>query len=189
MLNKVLLNQSVLSVVFIIVIVAILIFVISRFLKPLGFISNALSLFFKYLNFEIKESVKADVATKDEFGVMAELINENIAKIESAKTAENNFIKEANRFVDKIKSGDFMASLDANTPNPALNQLKDTFKGLQIALKENIAKNNVELLKLLESFKNQDFTKRIDDNGTLAVGINSLGDQISNMLRSSLDQA
>ncbi len=188
-LNKVLLSQSVLSVIFIVLIVAILIFVVSRFLKPLGFISNALNFFFKYLNFEIKEPVKADVTTKDEFGVMAELINENIAKIESAKTAENNFIKEANRFVDKIKSGDFMASLDANTPNPALNQLKDTFKELQVALKENIAKNNVELLKLLESFKNQDFTKRIDDNGTLAVGINSLGEQISNMLKSSLDQA
>ncbi|WP_253908199.1 methyl-accepting chemotaxis protein, partial [Campylobacter sp. RM16188] len=126
---------------------------------------------------------------KDEFGQMASLINENISKIESAKLSENDFIKEANTFVDSIKSGDFRATLNAQTSNPALNQLKHTFKELQEALKDNIAKNGIELINLLDKFKNQDFTARLDDNGKMAAGVNGLGEEISNMLRANLSQA
>lgn len=102
-LDSVLLNQSVSSLVFIAIIVVILVIMVGYFLKPLGVISNALDAFFKYLNYETKEPLKANVDTKDEFGAMAALINENISKIEASNTAENNFIKEANAFVDKIK--------------------------------------------------------------------------------------
>nr|WP_314300621.1 methyl-accepting chemotaxis protein [Campylobacter showae] len=188
-LDSVLLNQSVSSLVFITIIVVILVFMVGYFLKPLGIISSALDAFFKYLNYETKEPLKANVATKDEFGVMAALINENISKVEASNTAENNFIKEANAFVDKIKAGDFTATLDAHTSNPALNQLKSTFAQLQAALKDAIAENSNEVIRLLESFKAQDFTKRLDDSGKMAAGINSLGEEITNMLNINLEQA
>ncbi|MGB2553054.1 PDC sensor domain-containing protein, partial [Campylobacter sp. MOP51] len=88
-LNAVLKNQTILSVLFITVIVGILVFAISKFLKPLNLISTGLISFFKFLNHEIKEPAKLNVKTKDEFGQMASLINDNISKIESAKLSEN----------------------------------------------------------------------------------------------------
>ena len=42
---------------------------------------------------------------------------------------------------------------------------------------------------MLESFKNQDFTKRLDDEGKVAAGINALGEEIAGMLRANLEQA
>ena len=45
------------------------------------------------------------------------------------------FIQKANTFVNEIKDGNYEASLEADTNNPALNQLKSTFKDLQLALK------------------------------------------------------
>ena len=62
-LDSVLLNQSVSSFVFI----AIIVVMVGYFLKPLDIISSALDAFFKYLNYETKEPLKANVATKDEF--------------------------------------------------------------------------------------------------------------------------
>ncbi|WP_462191031.1 cache domain-containing protein, partial [Campylobacter concisus] len=122
-LSKTLVSQVISSVIFIIVIVALLIFIVSRSLKPLSKISDSLISFFKFLNYEIKEPVKSNIVSKDEFGVMSSLINENIQKIQTAKEKENTFIQKANTFVNEIKDGNYEASLEADTNNPALNQL------------------------------------------------------------------
>ena len=120
---------------------------------------------------------------------MSALINENIKQIEANLSEQNNFIKEANTFVNQIGKGNYVAQLNADTSNPALSQLKQTFKDLQIALKHAIAENGDDVLNLLESFKKQDFTKRLEDDGKMAVGINALGEEIAKMLRANLDQA
>ena len=188
-LHTTLISQVISSIVFIVVIVALLLFVVSRSLKPLSAISESLVSFFKFLNYEIKEPVKSNIASKDEFGQMANLINDNIQKIQTAKEKENTFIQKANTFVNEIKDGNYEASLEADTNNPALNQLKSTFKDLQLALKNAISSNGKDVLNLLNTYKNQDFTKRLDDNGKIASGINSLGIEISKMLNDNLNQA
>ncbi|MGG7048960.1 MULTISPECIES: PDC sensor domain-containing protein, partial [unclassified Campylobacter] len=96
MLNAVLTNQIITSAIFIVVIVVLLVLFISRFLRPLGSISDGLNSFFKFLNYEIKEPVSIPVSSKDEFGVMATLVNDNIAKIQDGKRLENEFISQAN---------------------------------------------------------------------------------------------
>ena len=120
---------------------------------------------------------------------MSSLINENIQKIQTSKEKENTFIQKANTFVNEIKDGNYEASLEADTNNPALNQLKSTFKDLQLALKNAISSNGKDVLDLLNTYKNQDFTKRLDDDGKIASGINSLGIEISKMLNDNLNQA
>ncbi|MEH1010716.1 methyl-accepting chemotaxis protein [Campylobacter concisus] len=120
---------------------------------------------------------------------MSSLINENIEVIQTAKEHENTFIQKANTFVNEIKDGNYEASLEADTNNPALNQLKSTFKDLQLALKNAISSNGKDVLDLLNTYKNQDFTKRLDDDGKIASGINSLGIEISKMLNDNLNQA
>ena len=188
-LNSTLVSQFVSSIIFIIVVIALLIFVVSRSLKPLSAISESLVSFFKFLNYEIKEPIKSNIASKDEFGQMANLINDNIQKIQTSKEKENTFIQKANTFVNEIKDGNYEASLEADTNNPALNQLKSTFKDLQLALKNAISSNGKDVLDLLNTYKNQDFTKRLDDDGKIASGINSLGIEISKMLNDNLNQA
>ncbi|WP_418225661.1 methyl-accepting chemotaxis protein [Campylobacter pinnipediorum] len=152
-------------------------------------IGEDLKSFFDYLNYKIAKPNFVEVSSNDEIGQMGTLINENIKQIQDGKTQENNFIQQANHFVDKIKDGDFTATLDANTNNPALNQLKQTFKELQEALQEAIAKDGQDVLRLLDSYKRQDFTSRLDDEGRMASGVNLLGEEITNMLKNNLKQA
>ena len=150
---------------------------------------NGLVRFFEFLNYKTNKAEFLERSGSDEIGQMSALINENIKQIEANLYEQNNFIKEANAFVNQIGKGDYVAQLNADTSNPALSQLKQTFKDLQIALKDAIAKNGDDVLNLLESFKKQDFTKRLDDDGKMAVGINTLGEEIVKMLKANLDQA
>ena len=150
---------------------------------------NGLVRFFDFLNYKSNKAEFLDRSGSDEIGQMSALINENIKQIEANLSEQNNFIKEANTFVNQIGKGNYVAQLNADTSNPALSQLKQTFKDLQIALKHAIAENGDDVLNLLESFKKQDFTQRLEDDGKMAVGINALGEEIAKMLRANLDQA
>ncbi|QCD53157.1 Cache sensor-containing MCP-domain signal transduction protein [Campylobacter sp. RM16192] len=188
-LNDILKDQSIISLIFIAIIIAMLIVVTGRFLRPLNFISTGLVSFFKFLNHEIKEPAKLDVRTKDEFGVMASLINENISKIQSAKISEDEFIRKANIFVDNIESGKFTATLDADVQNPALMNLKEAFVKLSLSLQTGVATNSNIIFDTLNRFKSQDFSARTNDNGSIASGIDLLGQEVSGMLRQSLEQA
>ena len=150
---------------------------------------NGLVRFFDFLNYKSNKAEFLDRSGSDEIGQMSALINENIKQIEANLSEQNNFIKEANTFVNQIGKGNYVAQLNADTSNPALSQLKQTFKDLQIALKHAIAENGDDVLNLLESFKKQDFTKRTEDDGKMAVGINALGEEMAKILRANLDQA
>nr|WP_315018887.1 methyl-accepting chemotaxis protein [uncultured Campylobacter sp.] len=150
---------------------------------------NGLVRFFEFLNNKTDKAQLLNRGGSDEIGQMCALINENIKQIEANLAEQNGFIAEANAFVNQIGKGNYAAQLNANTSNPALSQLKQTFKDLQIALKNAIAANGDDVLNLLESFKKQDFTKRLDDEGKMATGINALGDEIAGMLRANLQQA
>ena len=150
---------------------------------------NGLVRFFEFLNNKTDKAETLERSGSDEIGQMSALINENIRQIEANLAEQNSFIKEANAFVGQIGKGNYVAQLNADTSNPALSQLKQTFKDLQIALKQAIAASGDEVLNLLESFKKQDFTKRLDDEGKVAAGINALGEEIAGMLRANLEQA
>ncbi|WP_187424225.1 methyl-accepting chemotaxis protein, partial [Campylobacter concisus] len=151
----------------------------SYLLKIILKLKTGLLSFFDLLNHKTNKAQPIEITSKDEFGQMAELINKNTKAIEDGMKDQSIFIQKANTFVNEIKDGNYEASLEADTNNPALNQLKSTFKDLQLALKNAISSNGKDVLDLLNTYKNQDFTKRLDDDGKIASGINSLGIEIS----------
>ena len=161
----------------------------SYLLKIIIKLKTGLLSFFDLLNHKTNKAQPIEITSKDEFGQMAELINKNTKAIEDGMKDQSIFIQKANTFVNEIKDGNYEASLEADTNNPALNQLKSTFKDLQLALKNAISSNGKDVLDLLNTYKNQDFTKRLDDDGKIASGINSLGIEISKMLNDNLNQA
>nr|WP_169763971.1 methyl-accepting chemotaxis protein [Campylobacter mucosalis] len=180
------------SLVMILVAVAVS-FVISLFLSNyllsviLKLKSGLLS-FFDLLNHKTNKAQPIQIKSKDEFGDMANLINENIAKIEKNLDDEKVFLESINGFAKEIESGNFTATIDAQTSNALLNEMKKDLSKVQQTLRENFCKNSKELMAILDSFKAKDFTKRIEDNAMMSSVINGLGDEISNMLKASLEQ-
>ncbi|ASM38011.1 MCP-domain signal transduction protein [Campylobacter sputorum bv. paraureolyticus LMG 11764] len=175
---------------FIFIVTAILLYISERYLeKTINTIQSGLNNVFKFINHESKDANTINVKTKDEFGAMAKAINENIEKTKKNLSDEEIFIKQADTFVDSIKEGNFSKAFEATSSNPALNNLKEAFKELQITLQEKIASNGNELVNLISLYSKKDFTARYDDKGYMAVGINNLGIEISNMLKQNLSQA
>ncbi|MBF6677579.1 methyl-accepting chemotaxis protein [Campylobacter sp. RM11259] len=188
-LNSILKSQAITSTVFIILIVIILTLVITYYLKPISIIQSGLNNVFKFINHETKDANTINVKTKDEFGAMAKAINENIEKTKKNLSDEEIFIKQADKFMEEIKTGNFTAKFEANSSNPALNELKNTFNELQAVLREKIGSNGHELVVLLNYYTNKDFTPSTDDNGVMAKCVNTLGAEISSMLKQNLSQA
>ena len=182
-------SMVILLACFILLLVLVSFFVGKNIISGIDSVKGGLSEFFLYLNNKTNSAKLLSLKGKDEICVMSSLINENIDVIQTAKEHENTFIQKANTFVNEIKDGNYEASLEADTNNPALNQLKSTFKDLQLALKNAISSNGKDVLDLLNTYKNQDFTKRLDDDGKIASGINSLGIEISKMLNDNLNKA
>ena len=182
-------SMVILLACFILLLVLVSFFVGKNIISGIDSVKGGLSEFFLYLNNKTNSAKLLSLKGKDEICIMSSLINENIQKIQTAKENENAFIQKANTFVNEIKDGNYEASLEADTNNPALNQLKSTFKDLQLALKNAISSNGKDVLDLLNTYKNQDFTKRLDDEGKIASGINSLGIEISKMLNDNLNKA
>ena len=182
-------SMVILLACFILLLVLVSFFVGKNIISGIDSVKGGLSEFFLYLNNKTNSAKLLSLKGKDEICIMSSLINENIEVIQTAKEKENTFIQKANTFVNEIKDGNYEASLEADTNNPALNQLKSTFKDLQLALKNAISSNGKDVLDLLNTYKNQDFTKRLDDDGKIASGINSLGIEISKMLNDNLNQA
>nr|WP_236844930.1 methyl-accepting chemotaxis protein [Campylobacter mucosalis] len=177
------------AVVSIIVLMVIMWIYSKTFGSRIENIGKALANFFDFLNYKTQKADLIKIRANDEIGKMGMLINENIKQIEQNLSEQNAFIADANTLVNSIKDGNFTATLNAQTINPALNRLKSAFIDLQEGLSKAISKDGQEVLKLLESYKRSDFTARLDDNGTMASGINQLGIEISNMLRDNLDKA
>ena len=182
-------SMVILLACFILLLVLVSFFVGKNIISGIDSVKGGLGEFFLYLNNKSNSAKLLSLKGKDEICIMSSLINENIQKIQTSKEKENTFIQKANTFVNEIKDGNYEASLEADTNNPALNQLKSTFKDLQLALKNAISSNGKDVLDLLNTYKNQDFTKRLNDDGKIASGINSLGIEISKMLNDNLNQA
>ncbi len=173
----------------IIVSILISLFLSNYLLKIILKLREGLGSFFDFLNYKSQKAVDICVDTNDEFGQMALMINENIKHIEDRLNEQNEFIQKANNFVSNIQKGDFVTTFDADTKNPALTSLKEAFSQLQLVLKQTISSNGHEVIELIQHYQNKDFSARLDDNGKIAKGINDLGVEITNMLKTNLDQA
>ena len=189
-LNSTLISQFISSIIFIIVVIALLIFVVGRYLKPLSNISESLTSFFKFLNYEIKEPVITEVKTKDEFGVMAELINENIKKIQDTANQDATAVNQSVSTAKEIEKGNLKARITENPANPKLVELKNVLNKMLDVLEAKVGSDLNVIQKVFDSYRRSDFTSRIENaNGEVEKVTNALGTEISRMLNYNLEKA
>ncbi|QKF61701.1 methyl-accepting chemotaxis protein [Campylobacter curvus] len=181
--------SAVLIVAIVLIILSISILIGKNLISGINSIKDGLIAFFDFLNNKTSKATLLEVKGSDEIGQMATLVNENIKQIEHNLSEQNDFINAANNFVGQIRSGNYTANLDASTTNPALIKLKEAFAQLSNSLKEEIASSSKAIFDVLDGFKAQDFTKRVNESGRVANGIDLLGAEISNMLKANLEQA
>ena len=140
--------------------------------------------FFAYLNREANDTTLLDESSKDEFGVMSKVVNENILKTKKGIEEDRVLIDETIAVLGEFDQGDLCQRLHIEVSNPALKQLKNVINSMGDVLEKNIE----NILDVLENYSSYNYLSRVSTNGLkeqlleLANGINSLGDSVTNML-------
>ena len=140
--------------------------------------------FFAYLNRESSKAELISIDSKDEFGEMAVVVNENIVKTQKGIEEDRRLIDETIAVLGEFEQGDLCQRLNMSVSNPALMQLKEVLNKMASNLEGNI--DNV--LHILEQYSNYNYLNKVDQKGLkehllkLANGVNTLGDAITQML-------
>ncbi|OHE06576.1 nitrate- and nitrite sensing domain-containing protein [Sulfurimonas sp. RIFOXYB12_FULL_35_9] len=144
--------------------------------------------FFTFLNQKTDKAESINLDSKDEFGQMAKVINENISSIEKGLLADANTVANAVETANKVKAGYLNVQITVLPNNPQLVELRNVLNEMLVGLNANIEKS----LNTLKIYATNNFTSRADkaslegEVASLIDGINNLGNEISTMLSSSL---
>jgi methyl-accepting chemotaxis protein len=147
-------------------------------------LQDGLFSFFSYLN---RESSKVELITldsKDEFGEMAKVVNQNILKTQKGIEEDRKLIDETIAVLGEFEQGDLCQRLNMSVSNPALMELKTVLNKMASNLESNI--DNV--LNILEQYAHYNYLNKISTKDIkehllkLSNGVNTLGDSITQML-------
>ncbi|MFY9093184.1 methyl-accepting chemotaxis protein, partial [Aliarcobacter butzleri] len=172
------------SVIGILITVVLCLLISSMLVNALTVFKDGLFSFFAYLNRESTKAELINLDSKDEFGQMAKVVNENIVKTQKGIEEDRKLIDETIAVLGEFEQGDLCQRLNLSVSNPALMQLKEVLNNMASNLENNI--DNV--LKVLEQYSNYNYLNKIDQKGLkehllkLASGVNNLGDSITQML-------
>ncbi|MFW2592136.1 methyl-accepting chemotaxis protein [Aliarcobacter butzleri] len=140
--------------------------------------------FFAYLNRESSNVELINLSTKDEFGQMSKIVNENIIKTQKGIEEDRKLIDETISVLGEFEQGDLCQRLNLNVSNPALTQLKNVLNKMA----DNLENNIENVLNILEQYSNYNYLNKISTKNLkehllkLASGVNNLGDSITQML-------
>ncbi|EAH7580488.1 Cache sensor-containing MCP-domain signal transduction protein [Campylobacter lari subsp. concheus] len=187
--KQTLMEQIIISLIAIFITLIFIRMIISYNLKPIAIISSGLHNFFNYLNHKDSHSYPIKLKTQDEFGKMAEEINENIEIIKEALNKDAKAIEESVNIAKKIEAGELDLHISSHANNPQIQELMKVLNNMLLTLQRKIGSNLNEILAVFDSYKHLDFTATINaPKGDIEKAINSLGDEIKNMLTQSLHQ-
>ncbi len=175
--------MSVIAIIAIVAFLLIAMLVAKTIITSVNSLENGLSSFFAFLNREKSVAEPINLHSKDEFGVMAKVINSNIDKITISIKEDNSFVQDVSQFVKELKSGNNLAKLTQNTSTPSLQELKNLLEELRYYFEHTVARNTNMLVDVLEQYKGENYTARFPTPyAKVAVMVNEIGDVISNIL-------
>ncbi|QDM00987.1 HAMP domain-containing methyl-accepting chemotaxis protein [Aliarcobacter butzleri] len=186
--DEIYLNSKILliTIISIVILFSVLIafFITNSIVISLKNLQDGLFSFFGYLNRESTKVELINLDSKDEFGQMAKVVNQNIERTQKGIEEDRKLIDETIAVLGEFEQGDLCQRLNISVSNPALMQLKEVLNKMASNLENNI--DNV--LKVLEQYSNYNYLNKIDQKGLkehllkLSNGVNTLGDSITQML-------
>ncbi|WP_082744812.1 methyl-accepting chemotaxis protein, partial [Aliarcobacter cryaerophilus] len=177
-------DLSILAILSIFLFIVFSILVSSSIINSIQSFKEGLLKFFSYLNRETQEVFLLNDKSKDEFGQMAKVVNENIEKTKKGIEEDRRLIEETIAVLGEFEQGDLCQRLNINVKNPALMELKSILNKMA----DNLESNIDSVLNILEKYSNYNYLDKIPTYHlkkhllNLSNGVNTLGDSITQML-------
>jgi len=145
--------------------------------------------FFDFIVGKKTESSRIEIKHRDEFGIMAEKINDGMHSIEKTFKEQNDFLQEVISVSNKIKTGVFANRIQTDIEDKNLIHLKTVLNGIFESLELIVGKDIKDVQSVMKKFETMDFTEVLDGaTGEIELITNSLTDKISEMLRNSASE-
>ena len=171
------------SILILIIAIFIAISLTKNITNSLDSVKDGLLSFFSFLNKQKNSAELIHLESKDEFGQMANVINENIKNTEKLILLDNALIEEVKSVVSSVQNGYLNKSVTSSTQNQSLEELKKIFNQMLEILSGNICDDINKLQKALEAYQKFDFTHKMDaTKGKTAIGLDALSKMINSML-------
>ncbi|SKB25318.1 hypothetical protein SAMN06295997_101184, partial [Malaciobacter marinus] len=160
-------NSTLTTVLLVLAIISSIIFILfsialsSLIVNTLNHFKDGLLSFFSFLNRESKDVKPLEAKGSDEFAQMANLVNENIIKINEGLKKDNESVEDALKIVEKAKLGYLDVQLTTKANNPQLLQLSEALNSML----RNIKRNTDSISTVLKEFSNYKFTSKVDSSG------------------------
>jgi methyl-accepting chemotaxis protein len=183
-------NSTLTTVLLVLAIISSIIFILfsialsSLIVNTLNHFKDGLLSFFSFLNRESKDVKPLEAKGSDEFAQMANLVNENIIKINEGLKKDNEAVEDALKIVEKAKLGYLDVQLTTKANNPQLLQLSEALNSML----RNIKRNTDSISTVLKEFSNYKFTSKVDSSGVegdmkeFIENVNFLTDEISGII-------
>uniref|UniRef100_UPI0040486BA6 methyl-accepting chemotaxis protein n=1 Tax=Aliarcobacter sp. TaxID=2321116 RepID=UPI0040486BA6 len=179
-MSNVLIAIAVIAIIFF---VAFSILLSNQLINSINNFQKGLLSFFSYVSKESSNVEMLDDSSKDEFGNMAKVVNENIIKTKATIDSDNKFLSEINDIAVVIKNGYLNKRLDNKVESASLETLRTHINDMLLSLQLRVCTNINDISFALERYAKLDFTHRIKGcNSGVTVGLNNLADIINDML-------
>jgi len=121
---------------------------------------NGLQSFFSFIRRETDVSTLIKINSKDEIGILAMMVNENLQKIKEELKNDMLCTGEAVNVLAKAEAGYMDTRVEATTENPQINTLITSINNLMTKFEEQIGK---DITKVLEDISNGNLSARIEN--------------------------
>jgi len=178
-------NFSVLAgIVALIIITLVIILSVRKLNFNLDSISNGLDEFFEYLNTKSGNPKQIELKENDEFGVMANSINENVRIIQTTIEKDNALIDDVKSIASNVSNGYFNKKISKSTSTESLTELKDLLNTMLDNLEQLVGKDLNQISEALSSYTQRDFTAKLDGSTVGKIGneIIEMNNMITEML-------
>jgi methyl-accepting chemotaxis protein len=158
--------------------------IVNSIVNGLNQLKEGLLSFFAYLNRESKTTHLINIDSKDEFGEMAKVVNENIIQTQKNVEEDRQVINDTISVLSEFEQGDLCQRVNTPSNNPALKELTTLLNQMG----SNVETNIENVLNVLEQYSNSNYMNHVKTDGIkehllkLANGVNTLGTSITEML-------
>jgi methyl-accepting chemotaxis protein len=174
-------------IIAILMLLAIGTIIINTIKKSLEEFKSGLISFFAFLNRETTQANLIQIEGKDEFGEMAQFVNENIKRTEETINKDNELIADAKVVMARVSNGWYSQFIEKSTPNQSLEDFKNNVNTMIKSTRERFMRVD----ELLEIYTKNDYRRTMqmspsDEKGglfeRLVHGINALQGAVTQML-------
>jgi methyl-accepting chemotaxis protein len=175
------------SFIILFIIISALFILTKDIVGSLNKFKHGLNAFFDFLNRKNENIELIDIKSSDEFGQMANLINENVKNIQNNLEEDKKLIDDASIVISRVKHGWYSQLIEEKTSNKTLAILKDGINDMIKSTKQHFVTINETLEEYAKyNYINELKLDNIEKGGVfelLITDINKLRSAINLMLQ------